>query len=838
MNKALVATAITLLPALFAAPGRATTWKLDFGAAATEPGYTAVGTAAYSTAKGYGWVSGTIPALRDRGRPDALRRDFVYGTQPATFRVNVTPGTYKLTMVMGDTDYGNHELRPSVNVPGVTLPDLTAGTLEFATLTAAFEVSGNTLDVTCDSPVANWVLNALALEPADAPAAPVITKKRYTGNQPSTWQDVLSWPDPVAPYIARYRANLADAPPTIVPTGLTRQDYLAVITGEVDFWKQHQNASGAVIDPYKNIEWQYSTPAFALSAALLVDQAGRTDLLEPAAKAMDWAVNALATHTAPQHHEDFFAPMLAHALPLLKPRVDAARSARWEAQIRGFDPYTAYSAGIGGGNWNVVALSGDALFGLQGLRDSPDFTEDSLAAQGKSFTSRWGLYLEGPMPYDHFPRLWAADMIANGYAGEYADRLAEVLRRASLTSLLMQSPNGELPAGGRSAHHQWNEAEQCVTYEIYAAKALADGDPQLAAAFKRAAHLSLASMKRWVRPSGEMWIVKNYFDPSLRFGYEGYSAHSQYNLLPMAMLAIAYQHAQPTETVAEIPAPADAGGFVFQIDPGLHKIFANAGGMYIELDTNADSHYNATGLIRVHKTGMVPQIGPSDSLTAGKSYESPATARTTAAIGAAWKGTNGAWKRLAEFTNGAVTAATVSNVSESPNRVSFTVTYSGAFDGPASVIEDYVVTPDAVDLTTRLPGYTGPVQYVWPMLADNGAETTDISVQFGAVRCALGDGAQTFTPIDAASVSVPATRYAFHNGWARLGIAEYPNGGPVTLHIAPTTPLSLVDAARALRIAGGLETASAGGTGRLDAVPDGALDVRDALAILTSLDSE
>ena len=32
----------------------------------------------------------------------------------------------------------------------------------------------------------------------------------------------------------------------------------------------------------------------------------------------------------------------------------------------------------------------------------------------------------------------------------------------------MQSPNGELPTGGRSAQHQWNEAQQCVSYEIWA----------------------------------------------------------------------------------------------------------------------------------------------------------------------------------------------------------------------------------------------------------------------------------------------------------------------------------------------------------------------------------
>jgi hypothetical protein len=42
----------------------------------------------------------------------------------------------------------------------------------------------------------------------------------------------------------------------------------------------------------------------------------------------------------------------------------------------------------------------------------------------------------------------------------------------------------------------------------------------------------------------------------------------------------------------------------------FNKIFANAGGTYVELDTAADPHYNATGLLRVHAEGVNPQIGP------------------------------------------------------------------------------------------------------------------------------------------------------------------------------------------------------------------------------------
>lgn len=93
-------------------------------------------------------------------------------------------------------------------------------------------------------------------------------------------------------------------------------------------------------------------------------------------------------------------------------------------------------------------------------------------------------------------------------------------------------------------------------------------------------------MFRWVRPSGEMQIVKNWMDPAQSFGYESYSGHSQYNLLPMSMLAIAYEHAAATEDVTERPAPSETGGYLLHIEP-LHKVFANAGGSYVEIDTAA-----------------------------------------------------------------------------------------------------------------------------------------------------------------------------------------------------------------------------------------------------------
>ena len=74
----------------------------------------------------------------------------------------------------------------------------------------------------------------------------------------------------------------AQASEKSAPSGITKHDYLSLIAGNVDFFKQYQNAAGAIIDPYKKEEVQYSTPAFAVAAAILATEAGRKDLIEPA----------------------------------------------------------------------------------------------------------------------------------------------------------------------------------------------------------------------------------------------------------------------------------------------------------------------------------------------------------------------------------------------------------------------------------------------------------------------------------------------------------------------------------------------------------------------------
>lgn len=770
----------------------AATNQFDFGAAGTAPGYVAVdnlttypGPAAY-----YGWLSTTGLLLRDRGGPDLLRRDFIFTTaSSATFRVSgLAPGgKYLLRVTCGDASFGDHVIVVSVAGAG-TLPTMSPAASEYQTLNASVDANASgMLDIAFSSPTPNWVVNALTLAPTSTNLTPFIESEQIFA---STWDPAVFATDPTTNLLNRFNGTGAV---NFAPTGLTRSNYLVLIASEVDFWKTKQDANGAIIDPYTVGERQYSTPAFANAAAALVVYAGRADLLEPAAKAMDWASLRLHNNAGADGHDDFYPAMLAHTLRLLSNHVDAARVATWKSNLS-YDPYAIYDYAPGSFNWTVIASGGDALLQLMGIRSTNNtYVTEVWAAQGFHFLTPYGLYMEGPMCYDIFPRVFVTDAMEQGYSGPYSAEMRQAMDRAAIAGLFMQSPWGELPAGGRSAHHQWNEAEQSFIYEVYAAKAKANGNLLLAAAYKRAAHLSLASMFRWVRPSGEMQIVKNWVDPSSRFGYESYSYHSQYNLMPMMILATAYEYAAATEDVAEGPAPSDTGGFVFQIDrtdtPSRpHKIFANAGGTYVEVETFADNVYDAQGLIRVHQIGLLPQVGLTDSLLTGASYNSPNPAPLITGAGVAWLDIDGTtWHTLGEM-GAEVSAVTMTPILQSSTNVTFDVTYTGSLPNVTSITEHYVVTPAGVALTTTVAGYSGALRYIWPIHSNDGKTASTIGVSGNTVSVFQAGAAATFTASGAQSVRVENPEYSNHNGWARLAFAEYPAGGNITLLISQQKP--------------------------------------------------
>ena len=576
---------------------------------------------------------------------------------------------------------------------------------------------------------------------------------------------------PLSDRINAFLSNQQAAKEAFRPTGLTRKDYLGVIDGQVRAMRRYQDEDGRIIDPVEKIEKYYATPCYAHGVAVLAASSHNADaqLLESGIRAMDVSVADMAGAKAAGGHGDFYTWPVMLAYELFAKVAPPERVAGWKRRLATIRPEKLYRAGPTSANWNVVNLSGEYLRARQDLTDT-DYVETCLAAQREHFTPL-GMYTEhgNPMPYDHFPRHYLAGVLHTGYRGRSYRTYSDLLWKGAWTSLLIQSPFGELPTGYRSSHHIWNEAQQAVTFEIYASHYARAGRPAEAGAFKRAARLSLECTKRWIRPDGSGYIVKNRYPIEARHGYEGYSAHTCYNLLACSMLAQAWQFAD--DAIEELPAPADVGGLVVPILRPFHKIFANAGGTYVEYDTSGDHVYNPTGLIRVHLRGGHPQLGPSDGCAPKYSGRG-----VNLAIGPEWLDDSG-WHRLAAISP---PEPAVEILEQSPRRVRFRVVYQWDPQDDARLAEvqltqTLTLAGNGVTVEDQFDGAAvRSMRVTYPMLVFDGQKETKIDVHGNGVSLELDGRGVRFSVLEPNAVVLrrSGTTLGHRNGLVESAVAE------------------------------------------------------------------
>ena len=211
----------------------------------------------------------------------------------------------------------------------------------------------------------------------------------------------------------------------------------------------------------------------------------------------------------------------------------------------------------------------------------------------------------------------------------------------------------------------------CISFEFWASQLAQRGDMQGAGAFKRAAGLSLLSLQRWIRPTGDLWILKNRFDPSLRFGYEHYSFATNYNLLPASMLATALLFAN--ESIPEGASFAEVGGFAVVPDQ-FHKVVANAGGMYVEVELFPDAPtHDALGLARIHHKVADPLVTVTASAPLQPASNPPNSA--SIAVGPQW-GIGRVNQRMSDLSYTDVRTTKTVRGMRNPELVEFQVTYT------------------------------------------------------------------------------------------------------------------------------------------------------------------
>ena len=571
-------------------------------------------------------------------------------------------------------------------------------------------------------------------------------------------------------------------------TGLTRAAYLNFIRDGVRYFLQYQHGNGAIYDPYRGEEFQYSTPCFAYAAALCAHERPEdAALAESAALAMDWSCKTLATRRAATAHEDFFPSPIAHAMELLATQVDSGRLEHWRSLLGSFDPFATYRHLVGGSggpgsNWNCKALAGEYLLYKAGVRESLRFVEQSILAQGRFFNNEFGLYAEGPMVYDAFPRAWLGDMVAAGYNGVAADVLKEALDRGATTSLFLQSPNGELPCGGRSSHHVWADALQCVIFELAAARALKDGNRQLAGMHKRAAHKALQAISFWQRPTGEFWIVKNKAEPVSRHGHEPYSSHSQYNLLTLTALGYAYQHAGETELVEEQVTPSEGGYYVVDLPAPFAKVIASNKGTQVIVARARDGKQTPAGLLRVHFNECVPQVGPSDGVLAETGYMLPNTKRANLSIGLVWR-TADTWRSIADLSD---VSAVVSDQDANEAETSFKISYHIRDDSVSRVHESYSLSRNLLRVGYDIVGTADSLAIRVPVMVSDGRNESTLSVGENSVSVSLGRQMVSYS-VENAEPRISDEVYGHRNGFARIVDFESKSHKNIQLRIRSMT---------------------------------------------------
>lgn len=597
-------------------------------------------------------------------------------------------------------------------------------------------------------------------------------------------------PYPFADLLENYRLALAEP----LPAATVTADYLSLIEGVVRHFYTRQAASGAIIDAYFNRERHYSTPCYAFSAATLVAQ-GHADLLDSAERALIHAAETLADGQAADAHPDFYTIFLVRADQLLAPLSAAAARDRWQAALRRIEPRHVYRYHLDRmpaeriHNWNLINLVGEYLRWQGGLGGDPAWWARHLPLHVARFEPS-GLYLDGhldgrshPLAYDAISRYHLAAMLAAGYDGEFADWLRQHVLRGAITSLFLQSPTGELPGAGRSAHHAWNDAALAAIYEWAAREFAQQDDLPLAAACKRGAHLAYQAMRPWIRPEGDLHIVRNHFEPAVRHGFEVYSVHTTYNLWTTAALSYAYWFGRAADdsfpALQEQPLPSEASAYVINTGFMTHQVVAANRGFYLQFDTAGDPGTNPTGLVRINRTGCNAQIGPSEGAVATPNYFTLGPRRALS-HGPAWRDLLGGWHSLAEQSLTGYPSALGKVAPEAELRwqvdadaLTLTLIWHGSLAGCSAIETRYRLTPECVDVSYQVHGAVDALRAEIPLFAFDGAAHSRIRQLERGIEVAFGGSLLHVLPAaDTDSVTLTEQMAATRTGILRLAWIE------------------------------------------------------------------
>ncbi|MDY3286889.1 MAG: hypothetical protein SOX31_10035 [Eubacteriales bacterium] len=542
------------------------------------------------------------------------------------------------------------------------------------------------------------------------------------------------------------------------PTGITAKDYLAVMERVVDaYGVPYFEAQLSLPDDI------YLSTAYRTSCmlAVMVSSGRRPELFELWLWVTEKAHRCFAASENSAYNDLALKELLLSRI-LMRDRTPEAYAAVWDGILRSYDFDRHYAQREGRfNNMAVYGLVGAYLLEKMGLCNS-ETQFDRVMPWVLGRMDENGMFddIDDAMLYDLSARVQLEQLLWLGYDGKYAGALEDNLVRAAELSLRMQSAAYQIPFGGRSNQYLHNEALFASLGEFEAARWARRGDMTRAGRFKRAAHLSVTTVSRYLDAPGGAKHVKNFFEPDSLFGLDNYGTFPRYMNCLAIFLNYGYlcathpdglfSPAAAEPEIPELPAPSETGGFVRETSPCFGKVFAAAGGYSVELALDADSRYDAPGLGRIHKCGVPAELGlsvpfagePGYLLTrmripfgeigpepvsvylkkhpeANRVLEELREPSESLSICTGWTGSGGRPRFLCEFAGKLHSEVRV--LRETPDDVRFSVRWTGMERGIA-VEEDYTLTPSGVTLRAKVSGANAWVCV--PVLEDNGREKT------------------------------------------------------------------------------------------------------------------
>lgn len=361
---------------------------------------------------------------------------------------------------------------------------------------------------------------------------------------------------------------------------------------------------------------EHGFPRLTANIGILIAHGKRLDLLNVFIEMMDLCCDMFLRPFAKAANEFSVREIVCCINELEKAKtVNEELITLWKQKISQIDPGSCYNKVVENEtdritNWAIFgALSEYARFYF-GLGENLDFVDRQLSCQFQ-WIDESGMYRDNskelihqPIMYDYVSRGLFAMLLHWGYRGKYYEQIDDCLRRSGILTLKMQSTTGEIPFGGRSNQFLHNEAWMILICEYEARRYAKEGNMELAMTFKSAIARALNITEAWLSKK-PIRHIKNRFPTETKYGCEGYAYFDKYMITAASNLYAAYllcDDSIPTSVSLDYESVA------FQTSYHFHKLFLKSGGYALEFDTNADPHYDANGLGRVHREGAPSTI--------------------------------------------------------------------------------------------------------------------------------------------------------------------------------------------------------------------------------------